>query len=154
MVKTSQTKGTSQIYEVSHKKVRVKFLEYHCGFQDFHVKTMWKSGLIKHVMEGHVEGIHQVIWLTLSEGAAHSNVYHHLNQQSICIKTAQISLTYSVGWGVSSGSVHVYLFPFVLESLHSDWLTGVVEEIMHHTFGPWSIMDPSSELQMSGAWNF
>ncbi len=29
------------------------------------------------------------------------------------------------------------LFPFVLvdlESLHSDWLTGVVHEAMHHTF--------------------
>ncbi len=31
------------------------------------------------------------------------------------------------------------LFPFVLvdlESLHSDWLTGVVHETMHHAFGP------------------
>ncbi len=31
------------------------------------------------------------------------------------------------------------LFPFVLvdlESLHSDWLTGVVHETMHHVFGP------------------
>ncbi len=35
--------------------------------------------------------------------------------------------------------VHVDLFPFVLvdlESLHSDWLTGVVHETMHHAFGP------------------
>ncbi len=49
---------------------------------------------------------------------------------------------------------HAHLFPFVLvdpDFLHSDWLTGVVHETMHHAFGPWSIMDPSSELQMSGA---
>ncbi len=35
--------------------------------------------------------------------------------------------------------VQIYLFPFVLvdlESLHSDWLTGVVNETMHHAFGP------------------
>ncbi len=35
--------------------------------------------------------------------------------------------------------VHTNLFPFVLvdlESLHSDWLTGVVHETMRHTFGP------------------
>ncbi len=43
--------------------------------------------------------------------------------------------------------IHLYpfLFPFVLvdlESLHSDWLTGVVHETMHHAFGPWSIIIP------------
>ena len=35
--------------------------------------------------------------------------------------------------------VNIPLFPFVLvdlESLHSDSLTGVVHETMHHTFGP------------------
>ncbi len=46
----------------------------------------------------------------------------------------------------SKGTYHNYLsqkyqelFPFVLvdlESLHSDWLTGVVHETMHHAFGP------------------
>ncbi len=36
-------------------------------------------------------------------------------------------------------SEYVYLFPFVLvalESLHSDWLTGVVHETMHHACEP------------------
>ena len=34
--------------------------------------------------------------------------------------------------------IHVSLFPFVLVDpyfLHSNWLTGVVHETMHHAFG-------------------
>ena len=43
--------------------------------------------------------------------------------------------------GVGENIVTLYnpLFPFVLvdpDFLHSDWLTGVVHETMHHAFGP------------------
>ncbi len=40
---------------------------------------------------------------------------------------------------LDNSGVYECLFPFVLvalESLHSDWLTGVVHETMHHAFGP------------------
>ena len=44
---------------------------------------------------------------TLSEETAHSTVYHHLNQQSSCIITAQRSLRwrYTVEWAIFSESV-------------------------------------------------
>ena len=44
---------------------------------------------------------------TLSEETAHSNVYHHLSQQSSCITTAQQSLRwrYTVEWAIFSESV-------------------------------------------------
>ncbi len=43
---------------------------------------------------------------SLSEETAHSIVYHHLSQQSSCIKTAQRSFSwiYTIGWAVYSES--------------------------------------------------
>ncbi len=52
-------------------------------------------------------------------------------KQNLSVKTHMIMSLTSV--------LHLLLFPFVLvdpDFLHFAWLTGVVHETMHHTFGP------------------